>query len=36
MKMENEIRAQGAGKVETVKVQEGQAVESGADLILIG
>jgi biotin carboxyl carrier protein len=36
MKMENEIRALGPGKVETVKVVEGQAVESGADLILIG
>lgn len=36
MKMENEIRAQAAGKVEAVKVAEGQAVESGADLILIG
>jgi len=36
MKMENEIRASAAGKVETVKVIEGQAVESGADLILMG
>jgi biotin carboxyl carrier protein len=36
MKMENEIRAIAAGKIETVKVAEGQAVESGADLILIG
>lgn len=36
MKMENEIRALAAGKIETVKVLEGQAVESGADLILIG
>ncbi|MBS1961918.1 MAG: biotin/lipoyl-binding protein [Bdellovibrionales bacterium] len=35
MKMENEIRATGPGKVGTVKVTEGQAVESGADLILI-
>jgi len=36
MKMENEIRALSPGKIETVKVVEGQAVESGADLILIG
>ena len=36
MKMENEIRASAAGKVEAVKVTEGQAVESGADLILMG
>jgi acetyl/propionyl-CoA carboxylase alpha subunit len=36
MKMENEIRASVAGKIETLKVTEGQAVESGADLILIG
>lgn len=35
MKMENEIRASAPGKIETVKVIEGQAVESGADLILI-
>lgn len=35
MKMENEIRASAPGKVEIVKVTEGQAVESGADLILI-
>lgn len=36
MKMENEIRASSAGKIEAVKVIEGQAVESGADLIMIG
>jgi biotin carboxyl carrier protein len=36
MKMENEIKATAVGKVEAVKVIEGQAVESGADLILIG
>ncbi len=36
MKMENEIRATAPGKIETLKVAEGQAVESGADLILIG
>jgi 3-methylcrotonyl-CoA carboxylase alpha subunit len=35
MKMENEIRAAGAGKVSAVKVIEGQAVETGADLMLI-
>ena len=35
MKMENEIRAVGAGKVSVVKVVEGQAVETGADLVLI-
>lgn len=36
MKMENEIRAPQAGVVESVKVSEGQAVESGADLVHIG
>lgn len=36
MKMENEIRAAAPGKVEALKVSQGQAVESGADLILIG
>lgn len=35
MKMENEIRAAGNGKVSAVKVNEGQAVETGADLVLI-
>jgi biotin carboxyl carrier protein len=35
MKMENEIRAPQAGKVTQVKVTEGQAVETGADLILL-
>jgi biotin carboxyl carrier protein len=33
MKMENEIRASQAGKVIAVKVSEGQAVETGADLM---
>jgi biotin carboxyl carrier protein len=33
MKMENEIRAPSAGKVEKLAVAEGQAVESGADLV---
>lgn len=35
MKMENEIRAPADGQVSQVKVGEGQAVETGADLILI-
>jgi biotin carboxyl carrier protein len=35
MKMENEIRAPQAGRVTQVKVTEGQAVETGADLVLI-
>ena len=35
MKMENEIRAGCDGQVQDIKVSEGQAVESGADLILI-
>lgn len=35
MKMENEIRAQAAGKVKEVKVTEGQAVETGADLMIL-
>lgn len=35
MKMENEIRAPEAGLVKEVKVTEGQAVESGADLALL-
>lgn len=35
MKMENEIRAPQAGKVGTLKVNEGQAVETGADLCVI-
>ncbi|MBC7386630.1 MAG: biotin/lipoyl-binding protein [Cryobacterium sp.] len=35
MKMENEIRALSSGKIEAVKITEGQAVESGADLMLI-
>jgi len=33
--MENEIRAPQAGKITQVKVVEGQAIETGADLILI-
>ena len=35
MKMENEIRALHAGVIQTVKVTAGQAVETGADLILM-
>lgn len=35
MKMENEIRSPAASVVSAVKVVEGQAVESGADLILL-
>jgi biotin carboxyl carrier protein len=35
MKMENEIRATSAGKVATLRVAEGQAVESGAELLTI-
>ncbi|MBL7716050.1 MAG: biotin/lipoyl-binding protein [Bdellovibrionales bacterium] len=35
MKMENEIRAASAGTIKEVKVQENQAVESGADLLLL-
>lgn len=35
MKMENEIRAPQAGKVGQLKVTEGQAVETGADLCII-
>ena len=36
MKMENEIRAPQAGKVSQIKVAEGQAVDTGADLLIIG
>ena len=35
MKMENEIRALASGKVKEVKVVEGQAVETGADLMIL-
>lgn len=35
MKMENEIRAGSAGTVKEIKVQENQAVESGADLLIL-
>ena len=33
MKMENEIRAMAAGRVSQIKVTEGQAVETGTDLV---
>ena len=36
MKMENEIRAPQAGLVSQIKVTEGQAVDTGADLMIIG
>lgn len=36
MKMENEIRSPSASIIAAVKVTEGQAVESGADLVLLG
>jgi biotin carboxyl carrier protein len=36
MKMENPIRASHAGKVSTVTVTEGQAVETGAELLILG
>lgn len=35
MKMENEIRSPCSGVVEQIKVSEGQAVESGADLLIL-
>jgi biotin carboxyl carrier protein len=35
MKMENEIRAPRAGRVKEAPVQEGQAVETGALLVLL-
>ena len=35
MKMENEIRATHAGVIQMIKVTSGQAVETGADLILM-
>jgi biotin carboxyl carrier protein len=33
MKMENELRASGAGRIRTIQVQAGQAVEKGALLV---
>lgn len=36
MKMENEIRSPGDGVVKFIRVKEGQAVESGAELIQLG
>lgn len=35
MKMENELRAQGAGVVKDVKVKPGDTVEGNAELIVI-
>ncbi|MBI2964132.1 MAG: acetyl-CoA carboxylase biotin carboxyl carrier protein subunit [Deltaproteobacteria bacterium] len=35
MKMENEIKSQGAGEVKEVRVQPGQAVESGEVLVVL-
>jgi biotin carboxyl carrier protein len=35
MKMENELRAPRAGRVSEVAVREGQAVETGALLVVI-
>jgi biotin carboxyl carrier protein len=35
MKMENEIRATHSGVIQAVKVISGQAVETGADLVLM-
>ncbi|MFZ9596151.1 MAG: acetyl-CoA carboxylase biotin carboxyl carrier protein subunit [Bdellovibrionia bacterium] len=34
MKMENEIKSPRSGKIQSVKVSEGQAVESGAELVV--
>jgi biotin carboxyl carrier protein len=36
MKMENELRAGRAGTVHEIRVKEGQAVEMGALLLVIG
>lgn len=36
MKMENPIKASQAGRIEKVSVTEGQAVETGADLVQLG
>jgi biotin carboxyl carrier protein len=35
MKMENELRASGVGRVKTVRVAEGQSVEAGALLVIV-
>ena len=35
MKMENELRAPRAGRIEQVAVREGQAVETGALLVVV-
>lgn len=36
MKMENELKATRGGTVQEIKVQEGQAVETGALLVIVG
>jgi pyruvate carboxylase subunit B len=36
MKMENELKASRAGTVQEIKVKEGQAVDMGALLLVIG
>ena len=36
MKMENELRAAGAGKVESIAVREGQTVDGGQSLLVLG
>jgi biotin carboxyl carrier protein len=36
MKMENELRAPRAGRVQELPVREGQAVEAGALLAVVG
>jgi biotin carboxyl carrier protein len=36
MKMENELRSPRAGRVQEVAVREGQAVEAGALLMVVG
>jgi biotin carboxyl carrier protein len=35
MKMENELRASGAGRVKAVRVAEGQSVEAGTLLVTV-
>jgi biotin carboxyl carrier protein len=35
MKMENELKSAGAGKVKEIFVKEGEVVESGAKLVLV-
>ncbi|MFQ5532963.1 MAG: biotin/lipoyl-containing protein [Candidatus Methylomirabilales bacterium] len=35
MKMENELRATGAGTVQEIKVKEGEAVGGGQSLVIV-